>query len=114
MASLTFLDVVVFNEKLEERSLFHSLVHAVQVQVLGVERYAELFVRGFVNTKLHFTVPLEAHAFSLESKFVVPGHESFSVEDQVRLWLQQGRYEWKREPGTVHNFSKNSQAEHEI
>ena len=114
MASLTFLDVVVFNEKLAERPLFHALVHAVQVQVLGVERYAELWIRGFVNTKLHFTVPLEAHAFSLESKFVVPGHESFSVEDQVRLWLQQGRYEWKREPGTVHNFSKNSQAEHEI
>jgi hypothetical protein len=115
MASLTFLDVVVFNEKLAERPLFHALVHAVQMQVLGVERYAELFVRGFVNTKLHFTVPLEAHAFSLESKFVGPGHESFSVEDQVRLWLQQGRYEWKREPGSVlHNFSKNSQAEHEI
>ncbi len=115
MASLTFLDVVVFNEKLAERSLFHALVHAVQVQVLGLERYAELFVRGFVNTKLHFTVPLEAHAFSLESKFVRPGQESFSVEDQVRLWLQQGRYEWKREPLSVlHNFSKNSQAEHEI
>ena len=79
MASLTFLDVVVFNEKLAERPLFHALVHAVQVQVLGVERYAELWIRGFVNTKLHFTVPLEAHAFSLESKFVVPGHESFSV-----------------------------------
>jgi hypothetical protein len=115
MASLTFLDVVIFNEKLEERSLFHALVHAVQVQVLGVERYAELFVRGFVNTKLHFTVPLEAHAFSLESKFVLPGHASFSVEDQVRLWVQQGRYEWKREPGSVlHNFSKNSQAEQEM
>jgi hypothetical protein len=68
-----------------------------------------------VNTKLHFTVPLEAHAFSLESKFVLPGHASFSVEDQVRLWVQQGRYEWKREPGSVlHNFSKNSQAEQEM
>ena len=115
MASLTFLDVVVFNEKLAERSLFHALVHAVQVQVLGLERYAELFVRGFVNTKLHFTVPLEAHAFSLESRFVVPGPESFSVEDEVQLWVRQGRYEWKREPGSVpHNFSKNSQAEHEM
>ncbi len=115
MASLTFLDVVVFNEKLTERSLFHALVHAVQFQLLGLERYAELWIRAFVNTKLHFTVPLEAHAFSLESEFVRLGHESFSVEDRVRLWLQQGRYEWKREPGSApHNFSKNSQAEHEI
>ncbi len=114
MASLTFLDVVVFNEKLTERSLFHALVHVVQFQLLGLERYAERWIRAFVNAKLHFTVPLEAHAFSLESEFVRPGHESFSVEDRVQLWMQQGRYEWKREPGSVHNFSKNSQAEHEI
>src|SRR5271169_771279 len=32
MDSLTFLDVVVFNEQLTERSLFHALVHAVQIQ----------------------------------------------------------------------------------
>jgi len=115
MESLTFLDVVVFNEKLAERSLFHALVHAVQFQVLGLERYAELWVRGFVDTKFHFTVPLEAHAFSLESKFVRPDPESFSVEDQVRLWLKQGRYEGKREPVNIrYNFSKNSQAEQEI
>ena len=65
---------------------------AVQFQVLGLERYSELFVRSFVNTKLHFTVPLEAHAFSLESKFFQPAAERFSVEQQVRLWAEQGRY----------------------
>jgi len=115
LASLTFLDVVVFNEKLTERSLFHALVHAVQFQVLGLERYAELWVHGFVDTKVHFTVPLEAHAFSLESKFAGPPGERFSVEDEVRLWLKQGRYDRKRGPeSTGHNFSKNSQAEQEI
>jgi len=34
MHSLTFLDVVVFNEKVTERCLFHGLVHAVQFEVL--------------------------------------------------------------------------------
>jgi hypothetical protein len=92
MHSLTFLDVVVFNEKLTERALFHSLVHAVQFQVLGLERYAELFVRSFVSMKVHFTVPLEAHAFSLESKFARAVPEKFLVEEQVRLWDRQGRY----------------------
>jgi hypothetical protein len=92
LASLTFLDVVVFNEKLAERPLFHALVHAVQFQVLGVERYTGLFVRSFVITKHHFAVPLEAHAFSLESKFARPAPERFSVEDLVRQWWQQGRY----------------------
>ena len=65
MDSLTFIDVVVFNEELTERSLFHALVHAVQFHVLGVERYTERFVRSFLKTRTHFTVPLEAHAFSL-------------------------------------------------
>jgi hypothetical protein len=93
MHSLTFLDVIVFNEKISERCLFHGLVHAVQFEVLGLARYAELFVRGFVNAKLHFSVPLEAHAFSLESKFVGSPAHRFSVEDQVRLWNKQGRYQ---------------------
>jgi hypothetical protein len=92
LASMTFLDIVVFNEKLTERSLFHALVHAVQFEVLGLERYAELFVRSFVNTKFHFSVPLEAHAFSLESRFVGHPADRFSVEDQVRLWVRNGRY----------------------
>jgi len=92
MHSLTFLDVVVFNEKINERVLFHGLVHAVQFEVLGVERYTELFVRNFVNTKLHFAVPLEAQAFALESKFAGAPKNHFSVEEQVRLWARQARY----------------------
>ncbi|HWY22484.1 MAG TPA: hypothetical protein VNX26_14755 [Candidatus Acidoferrum sp.] len=92
MHSLTFLDVIVFNEKIAERTLFHGLVHAVQFELLGLERYSNLFVRSFVNTKLHFSVPLEAHAFSLESKFAGAPANRFSVEDQVRLWAKQARY----------------------
>jgi len=92
MDSLTFLDVVVFNETITERSLFHALVHAVQFQILGVERYTELFVQSFMKSKTHFTVPLEAHAFSLVSKFLRPSPERFSVEDHVREWIADGRY----------------------
>ncbi len=92
MRSLTFLEVVVFNEKLSERSLFHGLVHVVQFDVLGLERYTELFVRSFLNTKLHISVPLEAHTFSLESKFAEHPAERFSVEEKVRLWAKHGRY----------------------
>jgi len=93
MASLTFLDVIVFNDLIIERSLFHGLVHAVQFQILGLERHADLFVRAFLRTNAHYTVPLEAHAFALESKFAVRPDTAFSVEEQVRLWLREGRYE---------------------
>ena len=92
MNSLTFLDVLVFNEEVTQRSLFHALVHAVQFQVLGLERYTELFVHSFVHARFHFRVPIEAHAFLLESKFARPAAKSFSVEDQVRLWVKQSRY----------------------
>jgi hypothetical protein len=92
MDSLTFLDVLVFNQTLAERSLFHALVHAVQFQYLGLERYTELFVQSFVKTRVHFTVPLEAHAFSLESKFKRPSAERVSVADHVLRWIADGRY----------------------
>jgi hypothetical protein len=92
MASLTFVDVIVFNDLIVERTLFHGLVHAAQFQILGLERYTDLFVRAFLRTRAHFTVPLETHAFSLESKFAVNPDKVFSVEEQVRLWIREGRY----------------------
>ena len=91
MDSLTFIDVVVFNQQLSERALFHALVHSVQIRILGVNRYAELWVQSFIRTKAHFTVPLEVHAFSLASKFLRPA-ERFSVEDHVLRWVTDGRY----------------------
>lgn len=92
MASLTFVDVIVFNDLIIERALFHGLVHAVQFHLLGLERYTDLFVRAFLRTRAHFSVPLETHAFALESKFAVSPAKPFSVEEQVRLWIREGRY----------------------
>jgi hypothetical protein len=92
MDSLTFLDVIVFNQHLSERALFHALVHAVQIQILGVQRYAELWVRSFAKTRTHFTVPLEVQAFSLASKFSRAATERFSVEGEVLRWLSEDRY----------------------
>ena len=92
MDSLTFLDVVVFNELLTERALFHALVHTVQIQTLGLERYADLWVAGFLRTRVHFTVPLEVHAFALAARFLRPNPERFSVEEHVQVWIDQNRY----------------------
>ena len=92
MDSVTFLDVVAFNQTLSERALFHALVHAVQLDILGLQRYAELWVQGFLKTRIHFTVPLEVHAFTLTSKFLQPTTDSFSVEDHVVRWFVDDRY----------------------
>jgi len=93
MDSLTFLDVLVFNQHISERALFHGLVHAVQIRDLGVERYSELWIHSFIKTRTHFTVPLEVHAFSLASKFLRPSLEKFSVEESVFRWIEDGRYD---------------------
>ena len=92
MDSLTFLDVIAFNQRLSERALVHALVHSVQIEVLGLQRYGELWVHGFLKTRTHFTVPLEVHAFSLSSRFLRPATEKFSVEDEVLRWVADGRY----------------------
>ena len=92
MASLTFVDVIVFNDLIIERALFHGLVHAAQFQILGLDRYTDLFVRAFLRTGAHFTVPLETHAFALETKFALNPEQPFSVEEQIRLWVREGRY----------------------
>jgi hypothetical protein len=92
MASLTFMDVVVFNERIADRALFDGLVHAVQFYILGLQRYSDLFVRGFLRTNAPFAVPLEAHALALASRFARNSSATFSVEEQVRLWIREGRY----------------------
>ncbi len=91
MDAHTFIDVVVFSQEFDERSLFHALVHAVQIRILGLRRYAELWVQGLIQTKAHSSVPLEVHAFSLTSRFLCPG-ERFCVEDDVLRRVIDGDY----------------------
>jgi len=86
LASVTYVDVLVFNERIAPRTLFHALVHAEQVRQLGVETYAALYVRGFVKTRSWLLIPLEIQAFKLEARFLSSPPEQFSVEDEVKLW----------------------------
>ena len=92
-ASMTFEDLLVFNDKITDRLLFHALVRSVQFQVLGQERYTESFVRAFLDTRLRFGVPLEAHAFELDSRFASDRKTPFSVQDEVRLRVSEHHYE---------------------
>ncbi len=91
-AAVTFLNVVVFNEKFASRDLFHGLVQAVQVEVMGINEFADLFVRRFLQVRSYFLVPLNAHAFSLDAKFASNPERGFSVEEEVRRWWREGRY----------------------
>ena len=91
-AAVTFLDVVVFNERMGSRDLFHGLVHAAQLRVLGLAEFTELFVRGFLRARSYFLVPMKAHAFTLDARFAANPGVHFSVEDEIRAWWRAGRY----------------------
>jgi hypothetical protein len=92
LASFTYIDVVVFHETIAPRTLFHGLVHATQFAVLGFDHYIELYVRAFIKSKLWIAIPLEEQAFKSEARFALSPPEVFPVEDEIKLWQQQGRY----------------------
>ena len=90
--AVTFVDVIVFNEKLTTRDLFHGLVQVTQIEMMGLDEFASLFVHSLWRAKSYFLVPLKAHAFSLDAKFATHPLRRFSVEDEVRSWWKTGRY----------------------
>ena len=92
MASVTFLDVIVFNEQITDRELFHALVQTAQVHVLGPRFYTELFVRGVMRTQSYALAHLQAQAFALDARFATNPEVAFSVEGEIRTWLDEGRY----------------------
>jgi hypothetical protein len=91
MAGITFQDVVVHVEPLTRRLLFHELVHAVQYVHLGLQGFAEHYVRGFLSGGSYEEIPLEKQAYELEARFAGNSDETFSVEADVqrRLKLRQ-------------------------
>lgn len=92
MASITYIDVIVFHDEIAPRTLFHGTVHAAQMSVLGFEEYVELYVRGFVKNLSWLTVPLEDQAYKLDARFAENPSDIFSVEDEIIAWDEEGRY----------------------
>jgi hypothetical protein len=92
LASVTYIDVIVFNEKVAPRTLFHGLVHAQQMAQLGLETYVNFYVRGFVRTRSWLQIPLETQAFKLEERYLASPPEPFSVEEEIKLWASENLY----------------------
>jgi hypothetical protein len=91
MAAVTFEDIVVSHGALADGVLFHELVHAEQYRQLGVARFAELYVRGFLTGGSYYGIPLELNAFELERRFESDRTLPFSVAREVGRWLQESR-----------------------
>jgi len=92
MTSVTYVDVIVFNERIESRPLFHGVVHAAQIEIVGFEQYVELYVRGFVKSLSWLAIPLEDQAYKLDARFAEAPGDFFPVEEEIRQWFKQGKY----------------------
>ena len=92
MAAITFSDQVVSHVHFSNALLFHELVHVEQYRQLGIPRFGELYVSGFLNSGSYEAIPLEVNAYSLEDRFRRDPRQMFSVEDEVGRWAAEGRF----------------------
>jgi hypothetical protein len=92
MGAITFCDVVVSHEPFSDGLLFHELVHVEQYRQLGIPRFAELYVQGFLNGGSYEAIPLEVNAYSLEDRFRSNPRRGFPVQAEVAKWLAAGRF----------------------
>lgn len=92
MAAITFVDTIAFHSEVTMPVLFHELVHVVQYDVLGVDRFAERYVTGFINGGGYDGIPLEKNAYDLDVHFSADQTAIFDVEAIVREWSRDGRF----------------------
>ncbi len=92
MAAITFSDVVVSHDSFTDGLLFHELVHVEQYQQLGIPRFSNLYVHGFLNGGSYSAIPLEVNAYALGDRFEKDPARSFAVSDEVRKWSAEGKF----------------------
>ena len=90
--AITFADCVVAHVPFAEPLLFHELVHAEQYRQLGIPRFAELYLRGFLSGGGYDCIPLERNAYALGDRYEKDPTRAFSVADEVALWVAQGLF----------------------
>ena len=90
MWGITFFDtIVIATTKVDANSekwiplLFHECVHVCQYQHLGLDAFMEQYVLGWATNGFQYrSIPLEASAYLLQSKFE-SNTQTFSVEDAL-------------------------------
>jgi hypothetical protein len=91
-AAITFNNVIVHEEPISMRTLFHELVHVEQYKQLRVARFARCYVRGYLRDGKYEDIPLEKHAYELDARYATNPAIPFSVRQEVRNWISAGKY----------------------
>jgi len=92
MAATTFVDVIVACVPLDYDILFHELVHCEQYQQLGVQGFAEAYVKGALREGSYHGIPLEEQAYTLGARLVLTPEEPISVASEVTSWISERRF----------------------
>ncbi|HIE16762.1 MAG TPA: hypothetical protein EYP71_01015 [Dehalococcoidia bacterium] len=94
---LTVIDLILIREELVHHhaslvsTIFHEMVHIVQIDILGLKRHIELYADSLREGGYQYhSVVLERQAYTLGNRFD-RGEPPFSVEKVVRQELE--RYE---------------------
>jgi hypothetical protein len=85
--AITFDYIIAAKERMDESVLLHELVHVVQFQLMGVRAFAHEYIRGFLDTRDYFSIPLERCAFDLQFRFEKAAG-AIDAEAEIRRYLQ--------------------------
>jgi hypothetical protein len=93
MAGITFMDTILLVDRFLTESatplIFHELVHAVQYELLGPEKFVELYIMGWVNQGFNYAaIPLEMDAYELQNRYEADPTDAFPVKDEVSRSLE--------------------------
>lgn len=88
MNAVTFFDIVVSHVPFDNGLLFHELVHAEQYRQLGIERFSELYVTGFLKGGGYDGISLEVQAYELGARYEIDPRRPFSVEELVSDYIR--------------------------
>lgn len=73
-------------------TLFHELVHVEQARQLGLARFVQRYVGGWLaNGRRYAAIPLERDAFDLQRRFAARPGEPFDAAAEIARRLQVGR-----------------------
>lgn len=88
MGVITFSDTVVSHGPFTDGLLFHELVHVEQYRQLGIPRFSELYVHGFLTGGGYDGIPLERNAYMLDCQRQVLADEPSRASSSTRCILQ--------------------------
>lgn len=92
-SGITYIDTILLVDEFPgadpDDTLFHELVHAVQYEILGPEKFVELYLMGWINQGFNYAaIPLEMDTYELQNRFEADPDTHFSVKDEVSRSLE--------------------------